>query len=197
MRDDVEAPEKFDGRWRGTTRVALVSRGDVDHLIKKHYLGKWPGVCVLSLGMFVSDVAVGVIVFALPPRETQKRYGGGVCWELARLWIDDSIPRNAETFLISKAVKYIKKNHPDVCVLVSYADPSAGHSGVIYKAANWICDGRTDQERKTPRFDYSCAKTGKKFSRRKHVPAGTVITRIPRVSKFRFVYILKRRHENQ
>jgi len=26
---------------------------------------------------------------------------------------------------------------------------------MIYRAGNWIRDGRTDQERKTPRFDYA------------------------------------------
>lgn len=153
----------------------------------RHYIGKWPGVCVLVLAMTRDDWTIGVIVFALPPRETSKRYGGET-WELARLWIDDSIPQNAETYLISRAVRYIRQHHQSVKVLVSYADPSAGHAGTIYKAANWIPDGRTDQERKTPRFDYADAATGKRYSRRGHVPAGVSIKRIPRVSKHRFVY---------
>lgn len=118
-----------------------------------------------------------------------KRYGG-VTWELARLWIDDSVPANAETFLIARAVRFIRRNRPDVKALVSYADPSAEHSGTIYKAANWIADGRTDDERKTPRFDYADAATGKRYSRRGHVPEGVEIQRIARVSKFRFFYRL-------
>ena len=75
-------------------------------------------------------------------------------------------------------------------MLVSYADPSVGHSGTIYRAANWVQDGRTDQERKTPRFDYADAITGKKYSRKGHVPNGIEIKRIPRVSKNRFIYQL-------
>jgi len=156
-------------------------------MIKRHYLGKWPGVCVCCLALKRDGVSLGVIVFALPPRETSKRYGGET-WELARLWIDNIVPANSETFLIGKAVKYIRKNHPQVKMLVSYADPSAGHSGVIYKAANWKPDGKTDQERKTPRFDYADADTGKKYSRRSHVPDGVKIVRVPRVSKYRFIY---------
>jgi len=81
-------------------------------------------------------------------------------------------------------------NHPAVKVLVSYADPSAGHAGVIYRAANWTPDGRTDDERKTPRADYADAVTGKLYSRRGHVPAGVTIKRVARVSKHRFVYRL-------
>lgn len=176
----------FDASWRATCSIERVERGEVAHMIQQHYIGRWPGVCVLVLALKRAGVAIGVIVFALPPRETAKRYGG-ITWELARLWLDDSVPKNAETYLIGRAVRYIRQKHPDVRVLVSYADPSAGHAGTIYKAANWAADGRTDQERKTPRFDYADAASGKRYSRRGHVPEGVVITRIPRVSKHRFV----------
>jgi hypothetical protein len=184
-------PEKavFDSSWRAACRIIKVRRVEVDSMIRRHYLGKWPGVCVLILALERDAKIIGTIVFALPPRQADIRYGGKT-WELARLWLDDAVPQNAETFLISRAVRYIKQNHRDVHCLVSYADPSAQHSGVIYKAANWTPDGRTDDERKTPRFDYACAKTGKKYSRRGHVPPGTEIKRVPRVSKFRFFYKL-------
>lgn len=161
-------------------------------MIRAHYIGKWPGVCTAILGLRRGSDVLGVIVFALPPRETSKRYGG-ITWELARLWIDDSVPQNGETWLIGAAVKWIKRNRPEVEFLVSYADPSAGHAGTIYKAANWIADGRTDQERKTPRFDYACAATGKRYSRRGHVPQGVEIKRVPRVSKSRFYYVCRGR----
>ena len=164
-------------------------------MIRRHYIGRWPGVCVLIMGLRRSELLgelLGVIVFALPPRETTKRYGGET-WELARLWIDDSVPKNAETYVIGRAVRYIQRHRPEVAVLVSYADPSVGHVGTIYKAANWIADGRTDQERKTPRFDYADLMTGKRYSRRGHVPDDIVISRVPRVSKYRFFYRLTRR----
>lgn len=176
----------FDATWRFACRVERASRSDVDHIVKRHYIGKWPGVVTLILAMIHSGSVVGACIFALPPRETSIRYKGNT-WELARLWIDDCAPRNAETWFLARAVRFIRKHHADVKVLVSYADPSAGHSGVIYKAANWVSDGRTDQERKTPRFDYACAKTGKRYSRRCHVPPGITIIRIPRVSKHRFI----------
>ena len=178
----------FDKSWRASCQVMAVERCDVDNMIRRHYIGKWPGVCVLILAMKRADTFLGVIVFALPPRETSKRYAAQT-WELARLWLDDSVPQNAETWLIGRAVRYIRQHHKAVQALVSYADPSVGHAGTIYKAANWIADGRTDEERKTPRCDYVDA-YGKRYSRRGHVPEGAVITRIPRVSKHRFVYRL-------
>lgn len=161
-------------------------------MIEKHYLGKWPGVVPLIIALRCSGQYVGIVVFALPPRETHKRYQA-MTWELARLWINDSMPTNTETWLVAQSIKYIKSFCPDIKMLVSYADPSVGHAGVIYKAGNWKADGRTDQERKTPRFDYADAKTGKRYSRRGHVPEGTEIARIPRVSKHRFIYALEAR----
>lgn len=196
------APLQFDSTWRKSCRVEVVQRSDIDSFIKTHYIGRWPGVCVLVLGMkhhTVMDANVrrqadgsfarlcGGIVFALPPRETAKRYGG-VTWELARLWIEDKVPSNAETWLIAQAVRYIRKHRPEVQTLVSYADPSVGHQGTVYKAANWVADGRTDDERKSPRFDYADAVTGKKYSRRSHVPESVTIKRVPRISKHRFIY---------
>jgi hypothetical protein len=166
-----------------------VKRDEIDSFIKAHYIGRWPGVCVLILGLRHNSRLRGGIVFALPPRETAKRYGG-LTWELARLWIEDRVPSNAESWLISHAVRYIRKHRPEVQTLVSYADPSVGHLGTVYKAANWIPDGRTDDERKTPRFDYADAVTGKKYSRRGHVPEGVTIKRVARISKHRFIFQL-------
>jgi len=181
----------FDREWRLSCFVEPVFRHEVDKFIKSHYLGKWPGVCTLVLGLKRERKLLGTIVFALPPRETAVRYGG-LTWELARLWISDDVPKNAESYLISQAVRYIRKNCSNVHALVSYADPSVGHSGIIYRAANWISDGKTDEGRKTPRFDYADARTGVRYSRRSHVPIDAVITKIPRVSKARFYLKLKK-----
>lgn len=179
----------FDRAWKQECDIHVLTKTSlpVQDMIKRHYLGRWPGVVSLVLGLKHKGVFVGVLVFALPPRETEKRYGCKT-WELARLWVDDKMPKNTETYFIARAVDYIKGFRPDVKMLVSYADPSAGHSGTIYKAANWKPDGRTDEERKTPRFDYAVG--GKKYSRKAHVPTGAIIERVPRVSKFRFVYPL-------
>jgi hypothetical protein len=159
-------------------------------MIRRHYLGCWPGVTVATLGLYRDEEPVGVIVFSLPPPETFVRYGGET-WELGRLWVRDEEPRNTESWFIARAVRYVKRFHRQVVALVSYADPSVGHEGVIYQASNWISDGRTDQERTTPRFDYEV--DGKRFSRRAHVPSGATALRVPRVSKHRYWLPLKRR----
>lgn len=132
---------------------------------------------------------VGCVVYAAPPREVDKRYGGKT-WELARLYLLDEIPRNSETWLIGQSVRYIRAHHRDVQYLLSYADPSAGHAGTIYKAANWRADGSTDDDRKTPRCDYVDTRTNKKYGRKGNMPTDAIVARVPRVSKFRFVLAL-------
>lgn len=131
-------------------------------------------------------------MFSAPPREANKRYGGET-WELSRLYLVDEVPKNAETWLLSKSVKIVRRERPDVEFLLSYADPSVGHAGTVYRASNWRPDGKTDDERKTPRCDYYDARTGKKYGRRGNMPADAVVERRPRVSKWRFVYNMRGR----
>lgn len=189
----------FDAQWRESCQIKIASKVNVDHMVRSHYLAKWPAVCTLILAMLHRGLPVGCVIYALPPRETDIRYGGKT-WELARLWVEQSVPKNAETWLISQSVKMIRRDNPDVRFLVSYADPSFGHCGTIYKAANWRCDDQTDGDRKTPRFDLATEHTDifgdtvtKKWGRLSHVPVGEVTKRIHRVSKFRFYYEFPKR----
>lgn len=176
----------FDAEWRQSTTIRHAQRAELQPMIEAHYLGKWPAVVPCKLIMVSQELGnVGMVVFGYPPRETFKRYGGLV-WELARLWIDDRVPRNGESWMIAKSIGHIKREHADVIGLVSYADPSANHSGQIYRAANWREDGCTDEGRKTPRFDY--LSNGIRYSRRSHIPVGQSWSRIPRISKYRFYY---------
>jgi hypothetical protein len=167
--------------------VRLAHPREIGWMLHRHYLGKWPGVATALIALCRRDVPVGCIVFAEAPRETSKRYGGHT-WELARLWVDDAEPRNTETWFIARAVRLVRRLCPTIRFLVSYADPSVGHEGTVYRAAGWVYDGHTDSERKTPRFDYLCG--GKRFGRKAHVPAGQPFERIPRVSKARFLLAL-------
>jgi hypothetical protein len=192
IRQCFPVSDKFDSSWRYACSIHPCSVTDVDEFIRAHYLGKRPAIVLLCLMMRANGEPVGCIIYSAPPREADKRYGGKT-WELARLYLLDKIPRNAETWLIGQSIRYIQRTHRDVEHLLSYADPSAGHSGTIYKASNWRSDGMTDQERKSPRCDYVDERTGKKYGRKGNMPADAVIARIPRISKHRFHFPLKSR----
>jgi hypothetical protein len=185
-------PNKFDSSWRSKCSIEEVSVAYVDHFIREHYLGKRPAVTMLCLAMMLSGWPIGCAVFAAPPREVNRRYGTTV-WELARLFIVNEVPRNAETWFIGKCVRHIKRTRPSVGALLSYADPSAGHKGTIYRAANWRVDGMTDEDRASPRWDLVDEETGKRYGRASHVPEGRKTRRLNRISKHRFV--LKLRNE--
>jgi hypothetical protein len=172
---------------KGELSIREAPIADLRLFISSHYLRKRPAVVVLALEIIFQSQPVGMVIYSLPPRECSTRFGG-VTWELARLYLIDSVPRNAESWAISASVRHIRKTRPEVRFLVSYADPSAGHSGTIYRAANWRFDGMTDAGRKTPRCDYVDGRTGKKYGRKSHLPADARVVRVPRVSKYRFVF---------
>jgi hypothetical protein len=180
---------RFDRSWRSRTTVEPCDKATIDECVRsRHYLRKWPAVVVSRFVVRLDGVVVGCIVFALPPRQTFKRYGG-LTWELARLWLDDCMPTNTETYCVAWALRWIRRNRKDVMAVVSYADPSVGHRGGIYVAGNWELDGMTDDERKSPRCDYVAG--GIRYQRKSHVPPGMAIERVPRVSKHRFVMRLQ------
>lgn len=63
--------------------------------------------------------------------------------ELTRLWIDDSTPKNSESYLIGNSIKHCSKE-----IVVSFADTAQNHLGIVYQATNWLYTGlsakRTD-----------------------------------------------------
>jgi len=122
-------------------------------IIKNHYSHAWTS-CRYALGVFSKgddhqwygtseDELLGVIVYGFPvgrhvatnisPLVTKDNV-----LELTRLWIKDSTPKNTESYVISLSFDWLRQNDKDIKVLVSYADPSAGHLGKIYQATNWL-----------------------------------------------------------
>ena len=57
--------------------------------------------------------------------------------ELNRFSMADSEGKNSESQAISLGVKWIKKNLPNIRLLVSYAGRKEGNYGYIYQATNW------------------------------------------------------------
>ncbi len=121
-------------------------------VVERHYLRRAPPVSY-AFGLYSGGELVGVCTFGVPPsRHLQK----SACperpeavIELNRLWVDDAMPRNTESWFVSRALKLLPP-----LIVVSYADTAAGHAGYVYRALNFRYAGWTDMERKTPRFDY-------------------------------------------
>lgn len=62
--------------------------------------------------------------------------------ELRRLAIAPDAPKFTATWMIAKMIKHIRKQFPDVTMLISYQDTEV-HSGTIYAASNWQRAGVT------------------------------------------------------
>lgn len=121
-------------------------------VVEHHYLHRKPGMS-FAFGLFAGAEVVGVCTFGVPPsRHLQKSLcpsDPGKVIELNRLWVSDTMPRNTESWFVSRALRAL----PPLLV-VSYADTAAGHNGTVYRALNFNYAGLTDSDRKTPRYDY-------------------------------------------
>ena len=127
-----------------------------DMVINKHYAGRWTGSTDI-FGIYyesgehsffdeVEKKLIGVIVYGYTVarngvKSISETLENKEVLELKRLWVEDGYGSNIESYVISQSLKQIKKDKPEVKVIMSYADPGENHTGVIYKATNWLYQG--------------------------------------------------------
>lgn len=136
---------------------ALAKRFVIEH----HYAGSFPAARY-RVGMFESlpfarPALVGVAVFSVPmtsaviTKHLGVRADQGV--ELGRLVLLDHVPANAESFMLGKAFRLLRRALPCLGGVVSFCDPVArhdaaglevkrSHTGVVYRAHNAAYRGR-------------------------------------------------------
>ena len=116
-------------------------------LLEIHYAKRIPSIS-FSFGLFEGDELVGVITYGTPMSSTLRKYVCGQenmskVLELNRLCLLNN-RKNEASFLISKSLKML----PAPSVVISFADPSQGHSGIVYQATNFgyygLSEKRTD-----------------------------------------------------
>jgi hypothetical protein len=103
-----------------------------DLLRRRHYLGpiEW-GRFVLC--QWVGGEVVGAMVWRPP---TSRRIP--TTWmELSRWCLTPEGGQYAGSRMHRAAVRELRHRFPNVTTLVSYSDPSVGHTGALYKACNW------------------------------------------------------------
>lgn len=79
-----------------------------------------------------------------PPRHNNKYSENGKykILDLRRLVCKDEAPKNTESYFLSKIIWWIKK-YALADAILTYADETFGHKGIIYKAANFKFIGKT------------------------------------------------------
>lgn len=141
-------------------------------------------------GLFLSDKLVGCIIYGLPASPNVCR---GICGaeyfkdviELTRLWIDDSVGKNAESFLIGNTIKMLGKK-----IIISYSEPNFGHVGTVYQATNWIYTGLTEKRTNRVALDGSTTKHNRHECKKKE---DTILIDRPR--KHRYIYFNTNKRE--
>lgn len=97
-----------------------------DILRDKHYLGR-------ARRGFAWDTELGVMVFTNP----NSRHLPQQSWlELVRWCITGEA--NAGSQHWAGFARYADINLPAITTIVSYSDPSQGHTGALYRACNWL-----------------------------------------------------------
>jgi hypothetical protein len=121
---EILAPSLFT-RVPGIQVASLAEVADL--LDAQHYLGA-------ASREFALVDEVGILVFANPSsrRLPQHRW-----LELVR-WCILNREKNSGSQQWSAAHRWLRKQRPDVTTVVSYSDPSVGHTGALYRASNWL-----------------------------------------------------------
>lgn len=112
-------------------------------VVKYHYLHSLPGGTRLAFGVFLGSRLLGALTLGVGPLNAYHLVTGATpddCLTLTRLWLSDELPKNSESKVIGVALRSLKK-HTGLKFLISYADPSQGHEGIIYQATNWVYTG--------------------------------------------------------
>lgn len=112
-------------------------------MIENHYAHKWnTGFGVENIGVFRGGILLGAASFghAMNPGAwgSVADIDPARCLELNRLWIDDELGRNTETWLMSRSWGALREKGYQL--VQSFADGRLG-VGTIYQAANFSYHG--------------------------------------------------------
>lgn len=126
--------------------VKRVERSTIAAFIEKwHYSGSING-CVADycFALYDKNVMIGAMFYGRMAMAGQwKRFvqKESDVIELRRLCCVDATPKNTESFFIGATLRWLSRNTTHK-VVVSYADAEHGHTGVIYRASNFVLEGR-------------------------------------------------------
>lgn len=128
-------------------RDVVVKIGDLkesrEFITAHHYLGNLRGHLIVS-GYIDNLLIVTAVLGVVTRKESASRLGLKTieCLELRRLVIRPGYnKKNFASWFLGKIKKFVSSN---IKALITFADPTFGHSGTIYKAAGWEHDGHTE-----------------------------------------------------
>lgn len=120
--------------------------------IRTHHYSRTCHNGPMCWGLFDNGELIGVCAFATPGSEAVRESVFGPerkneVTELHRLVILDGTPTNTESWFIVRALAGLLEYRPHIRAVLSFADTTEGHSGVIYRATNALYCGTTGRAR--------------------------------------------------
>jgi hypothetical protein len=146
----LDAPQLGDMKTPRECNVQRISRRVARrYIIDNHYSHGCHNAPTASYGLFWKGELIGALVFAVPCSENVRAsvFGRGTeneVTELHRLHIMDGTPKNTESWFISRCIRSLKADVPEIRAIISFADPMEGHVGTIYQATNAIYCGTSE-----------------------------------------------------
>ena len=119
----------------------------VEFIQARHYSKVMPRLTKHYLGIYNEEDLAGVLtlgwgtqpyntIHKLFPTLASKDY-----YEIGKMCMDESYPRNSETQMLSQVCKWIKHNLPEKQFLFTWADGIVGKVGYVYQAFNFLYGG--------------------------------------------------------
>ena len=128
-------------------KIKLInSKSARKYIATYHYSKTLPDSTKYIYACFLGGSIAGIICYGMGASKNQytsliQDIKKGQYLELTRLWCHDNMPHNTESKIISKSLKMLPKQYK---LILSFADPSKGHLGIIYQATNWFYCGMTN-----------------------------------------------------
>ena len=110
-------------------------------LLYKHYAKRIPSISY-GFGLYDNkNILQGVCTYGLPPQNNCTLLCGeenkNFVFELNRLVKNDNLPKNTQSYFVSKTFKLL----PKPLIIISYSDSNYGHNGYTYQALNFLYTG--------------------------------------------------------
>lgn len=124
-----------------------VSRSEIKQFIEQNHYSKSINGCIADycFALYDGEYIIGAMFYgrmAMAGQYKKFSENENEVIELRRLCCIDETPKNTESYFIGSTLRWIKKN-TKIKKVVSYADAEYGHSGTIYKAANFQYLGKS------------------------------------------------------
>ncbi len=108
-----------------------------------HYSEVLPVPPLVKVGAWEAGKFIGVVIFSRGANNNLLKPFGLLQTQGCELTRVALTKHSAQVSRIMRlALQFLKRNAPELRLVVSFADPSEGHHGGIYQAGNWIYTGR-------------------------------------------------------